>query len=161
MRPESVGQAKLKVVSETGIVDIISLMKDVLEVENVCQSSPSQIETVPSAPDFDFTFEEEFRTYELLVRKEHLVDGIFDISLQIPNFLGTWKDFLLSQSFGKSMTKEYRNLVDIRNEAVLSIQTDGLILLSLDMFNEFKNVDQSVKFETMGFSCIVLHIFNR
>ena len=140
MRPESVGQAKLKVVSETKIVDIISLMKDVLEVENVCQSSPTQIEKVPSAPHLNFTFEEEFRIYELLVRKEHLVDGIFEISLQIPNFLGTWKEFLLSQRSGK---EEYRNLVDIRNEAVLSIQTNGLISLSLDMFNEFKNVDQS------------------
>ena len=149
---------------------------------NICESSPSEVKMyesfdsnttisesfctdinlVPPTLELDFTFEEEFRIYELLVRKENLLDGMFEISLQIPNFLGTWKDFLLTQGFEKSMTKEYRNILEKKHETVRSnLLSFGSVRQSLEMFDEFKKVNESVKLETMGFAAIVLHIFNR
>ena len=125
---------------------------------NNCNNSVT-IELVPPSLELGLTYEEEFRIYELLVRKENLLDGMFEISLQIPNFLETWKDFLIAQP---SMTKEYRNILEKKHESVLSnFFSYGSVRRSLDMFDEFKNVDEKVKIETMGNASMVLHIFNR
>ena len=51
-----------------------------------CNTS-APIENVTYDPFLDLTYEEEFRIYELLVRREHLVDEMFGISLQYPLFL--------------------------------------------------------------------------
>ena len=168
MRRESVGKKRLKVVpqkrTQRDKLDICSVMTEVFLAEEYCESPPTATEMVPPAPDLDFTFEEEFRIYELLVRKENLLDGMFEISLQFPKFLEIWKDFLLSH--GKLMTQEYRKNWDQINETVsynynYNFSTGGSIWHSLDMFDEFKKVNQYVKIETLGFSLIVFRVFKR
>ena len=159
MRPESVGRIKFKVAEKSFFSSEVS---DDAEAKARCESSLTEIKKVPPVPDLDFTLEEEFRIYELLVRKENLLDGIFEISLQIPNFLGIWKEFLLSQCFGKLMTEDWRKCMINKNDTIIyNLMTGGSLWQSLDMFKEFTYVDQIVKIETMGFSIIVLHIFNR
>ena len=71
--------------------EMVGLYKHNAEEKIDCNTSAStEIDTYVS--DLDLTHEEEFRMYELLVRREHLVDGIFEISLQYPHFLDTWKE---------------------------------------------------------------------
>ena len=42
-------------------------------------------------PDQSLTNEEEFKIYELLVRRENLLDGMFKMFFQIPGFLEKFK----------------------------------------------------------------------
>ena len=166
MRCESVGRSKLKVVPQrmfkNGIEreenDIDPVMEEFVRTEK-SDVTPCKAETLPPAPDLGFTFEEEFRIYELLVRKENLLDEMFEISLQFPKFLQTWKDWILSQCYGNMMTQEYRKFLNKRQETIFyNFTSGGSIWRSLDMFDEFKNVDKNVKMETLGFSFMVMRI---
>ena len=155
-----VPQSKFKNGTQEEINDISNcpVTKEFVRNEK-SDGAPRKVETLPPAPDVDFTFEEEFRIYELLVRKENLLDGMFEISLQFPKFLQTWKDCILSQCYGNMVTQEYKNFLNKRQETIIfNFTSGGSIWRSLDMFDEFKNVDNNVKMETLGFSFEVMRI---
>ena len=149
MRSESVGRSRLK----SKQVSQFSKIKNGTEQEMVATLAT---ETFPQGLVLDLTFEEEFRIHELLVRKENLLDGIFEVSLQFPKFLETWKDCIL---YGNMMTQEYRNFLNQKDDKLFyNFTSGGSIRRSLDMFDEFKNVDENVKMETLGFSLRVMQI---
>ena len=117
-------------------------------------------------PVFNFTLEEEFKIYELVARKDSLVDAIFGIKLEIPQF----KMFILNtlsqgefdyngtsenHKFKKGGTQKLKTLFGI------SLNPGGKIRACLDMFDEYKNVDQTVKYETFDFSLKILHLCTR
>ena len=165
MRCESVGRSKLKlkVVPRRKFKNGIQGEKTDISPEEFVRTEKSdtrcKAETFPPAPDLGFTFEEEFRIYELLVRKENLLDEMFEISLQFPKFLQTWKDWILSQCYGNMVTQEYMSFLNERQETLFfNFTSGGSIWRSLDMFDEFKNVDKNVKMETLGFSFMVMRI---
>ena len=123
-----------------------------------CNTS-APIENVTYAPFLDLTHEEEFRIYELLVRREHLVDGMFGISLQYPLFLDIWKKCILSQNYQNILTQEYRNFFNKKHEILFhNFTSGGSISQSIDMFDEFKNLDGAVKTETLCFSLRVMQL---
>ena len=49
----------------------------------------------------------------------------------------------------------------LRKKAITNFMNGGLIRQSLDMFDEYKNVDESVKTETFLFSLSVFFLFIR
>ena len=159
MCPNSVGRSKSNLLKRKR--DAIET--DVKQLAKVHKPNLKPItNTVPPTPNLEFTFEEEFRIYELLVRKDHLLDECFEISLQVPNFLDAWRDFLLVQYQCPGLTNEYRNALEKKYERMFSnLLSGGSLWRSLDMFDEFKNVDQDVKVETMVPGISILNIFNR
>ena len=159
MCPNSVGRSKSKIMKRKRD-DIETDIKQQAKVQKLSLKPISN--TVPSAPNLDFTFEEEFRIYELLVRKDHLLDECFEISLQVPNFLDAWREFLLMQYQSPGLTNEYRNALETKYERMFTnLMSGGSLWRSLDMFDEFKNVDQDVKVETMISGLSILNIFHR
>jgi len=113
---------------------------------------------IPSSPVINFTFEEDFKIHELLVRKENLLDGIFQTFMNHPGSLPFWEQFL------KSVDSKERVYAGIRTDITKTLRKNiianfmnggGLVRQSLDMFDEYKNVDESVKTETFLFSISV------
>ena len=76
---------------------------DDMKENKVFPENTSQIEEIPDhhpermrrSPAFDLTFEEDFRIHELMVRKENLFEGFYNVFLEFPNFVSLWKRFLL------------------------------------------------------------------
>ena len=122
--------------------------------------------TLYNEPDFAFTLEEEFKIYELVVRKDYLVDVILGLVFEIPQFKMSILDFLSSGKFGCNGTTARREVrrerhQTLRNVFGFNLNPGGKIRACLDMFDEYKNVDENVKYETFDFSLKVLHICNR
>ena len=69
---------------------------------------------------------------------------------------------MLSQSFDGTQTNEYRKVLEIKNEKLhTNFMNGGLIWNSLNLFDEFKNVEISVKIETFGIGVSLCQLFNR
>jgi len=115
---------------------------------------------VRSPPVLNLTFEEDFKIHELLVRKENLFDGIFQTFMEQPEFLPYWKQFLTSVNSRQSVLAGIgTRMVELfRKHAITNFMNGGLIRQSLDMFDEYKNVDESVKTETFFFSMSVFFL---
>lgn len=111
-------------------------------------------------PDLSLTHEEEFKIYELLVRRENLVDGMFKMFFRIPGFLEKFKRSLFSMN--GSIHDDFIKVVDQRFHLIVkSLLEGGTIRKSLDMFDEFKHVSENVKKSVTVFSISVLRICNR
>jgi len=124
---------------------------DQYEIENISM-------IVPSSPVLNFTFEEEFKIHELLVRKENLFDGIFQTVMDHPESLPFWEQFLKSVDSKQSVYPGIRTNIAkrfLKNAIANFLNGGGLVRRSLDMFDEYKNVDESVKTETFLFSISV------
>jgi len=115
---------------------------------------------VRSPPLLNLTFEEDFKIHELLVRKENLFDGIFQTFMEQPEFLPFWEQFLTSVNSKQSVLAGIgTRMVELfRKHAITNFMNGGLIRQSLDMFDEYKNVDESVKTETFFFSMSVFFL---
>lgn len=115
---------------------------------------------VRSSPVFHLTFEEDFKIHELLVRKENLFDGIFQTLMEQPDFLRYWEQFLVSVNTKSAVFKGIgTRMVELfRKYAISNFMNGGVIRQSLDMFDEYKNVDESVKTETFFFSMSVFFL---
>ena len=114
-----------------------------------------------SNPTFHFTFEEDFKIYELMVRKENLVDGIFQTFMEHPDFTKLVQQFLLSINSGTDYVYKgacYQFILSMRNYIISNFMNGGVIRQSLDMFDYYKHVDESVKPETFFFSMSVFHL---
>jgi len=118
---------------------------DRIEMENISV-------IIPSSPVLNFTFEEDFKIHELLVRKENLFDGMFQTFMDHPEALSYWAQFLKSVDSKQSV---YPGKTLRKNAITNFMNGGGLIRQSLDMFDEYKNVDESVKTETFLFSISV------
>ena len=141
---------------------------------------------VTTSPTFDLTFEEDFRIHELMVRKENLFDGFYNLFLEFPNFVNLWKRFLFqiknccpiiqsgvpADSYDcnmKNMVREnfVKGILLLASERLfLKIILifnffyfpGGLVRHALEMFDEFKYVPEYVKTETIEFTLTVLQI---
>jgi len=115
---------------------------------------------VRSPPVLNLTFEEDFKIHELLVRKENLFDGIFQTFMDQPEFLPHWKQFLTSVNSKQSvLAGTGTRMVELfRKHIITNFMNGGIIRQSLDMFDEYKNVDESVKTETFFFSMSVFFL---
>eukprot|EP00092_Neocalanus_flemingeri_P058229 GFUD01069348.1.p1 GENE.GFUD01069348.1~~GFUD01069348.1.p1 ORF type:complete len:475 (-),score=70.21 GFUD01069348.1:54-1478(-) len=111
-------------------------------------------------PTFHLTFEEDFKIYELLVRKENLVDGFFRTFMELPDYQKSFEQSLLSIQSGTGLCKGLCNQIItlLRKYIITNFLNGGVIRQSLDMFDEYKNVDESVKAETFFFSMSVFHL---
>ena len=118
---------------------------------------------VRSPPVLNLTFEEDFKIHELLVRKENLFDGIFQTFMDQPEFLPHWKQFLTSVNSKQSvLAGTGTRMVELfRKHIITNFMNGGIIRQSLDMFDEYKNVDESVKTETFLFSISVFFLVIR
>ena len=122
--------------------------------------------TFHNEPVFDFTFEEEFKIYELLVRKNYLVDAIFGLVSEIPQFKVLILNFLSSGELGCNGSSENILLRTEGHQAFkevlgINLNPGGKIRACLDMFDEYKYVDEEVKIETFAFSIKTFHICSR
>ena len=52
------------------------------------------VSKLTNSPAFALTLEEDFRIHELIVRKENLFCGFYNVFLEYPNFVVLWKRFL-------------------------------------------------------------------
>eukprot|EP00092_Neocalanus_flemingeri_P034634 GFUD01037675.1.p1 GENE.GFUD01037675.1~~GFUD01037675.1.p1 ORF type:complete len:484 (-),score=111.17 GFUD01037675.1:15-1466(-) len=114
------------------------------------------------SPSFQFTHEEEFKVYELFVRKENLMDGIFQIFQQFPGFVESFEKHLISLCHGDIVNHDFMRIVDQKAfSMVLSMLNGGTLRQCLEMFDEFKNLSEKVKSEALHFSVPVFKVCNR
>ena len=121
--------------------------------------------TLPNEPVFNFTFEEEFKIYELVARKDSLLDAIFGMITEIPQFKMLILNFLSSGEFGYNKSSEQQLRKDgfqtLKSVFGINLNSGGKIRACLDMFDEYKHVDEEVKNETFDFSLKVHQICTR
>jgi len=117
---------------------------------------------VTSSPTFDLTFEEDFRIHELMVRKENLFDGFYNLFLEFPNFVNLWKRFLFQIKnccpIIQSGVPADSYDCNMKNMVRENFVKGGLVRHALEMFDEFKYVPEYVKTETIEFTLTVLQI---
>ena len=119
-------------------------------------------------PVFDLTFEEEFKIHELVVRKESLFDTLICLLLKVPQVSWLLSKFLTGPHtatrpgigpFIWSFLKE--GVPKIWDVILNNLEEGGQIRACLDMFDEYKNVEETAKKETFQFSLRVLQICTR
>jgi len=119
-------------------------------------------------PEFDLTFEEEFKIHELVVRKESLFDTLICLLLKVPHVSWLFSKFLAGPHtptrpgigpFIWSFLKE--GVPKIWDVILNNLEEGGQIRACLDMFDEYKNVEETAKKETFQFSLRVLQICTR
>jgi len=151
-------QTPLPVTLDESNIDEFNQNEELDVSDNIKMYRPSII--VRSSPQLQFTFEEDFKIHELLVRKENLYDSMFQTMREMPGFYNHWESFLLSLSSASVVYKGVGgHLVQLfRNGAMSNFMNGGIIRQSLDMFDEYKHVSESVKRETFFFSMSVFHL---
>lgn len=131
------------------------------ESDDLCDNRTQSV-IVRSTPVFNLTFEEDFKIHELLVRRENLFDATFQSLMDQPDFLQYWEQFLISVNSKNCVLKGFApgaRMADLfRKFAISNFMNGGVIRQSLDMFDEYKNVDESVKTETVFFSMSVFFL---
>jgi len=157
--------------SSNSSIDMESLVEECFEenaLDSCYEDTVSFLNLLNNTdPVFELTFEEEFKIHELVVRKESLCDTTFGLLLQIPQISWLFKQFLYGPhprslpgrpvwqwlcSKGTSM---------VRKVIVNSLEEGGQVRACLDMFDEYKHVEETAKKETFQFSLRVLHICSR
>ena len=92
---------------------------------------------------------------QLRVRQEELLDSMFRVSLQFPAFLQRWRETITSQCYGRILSNSYKT--HLKNSYNNHNICDS-VKLSLNMFDEFRNIEEGVKSETLGFSVKVMQV---
>ena len=130
--------------------------------------TPKPHTAVLKEPIVDLTFEEEFKIYELVVRKDSLVDAEFSLVSEIPQIRILLLKFLSSGGLCRNRTSENIELKyfkdgfeTLKHVVDVNLNLGGKIRACLDMFDEYKHVDENVKYETFEFSLKIFHICSR
>ena len=107
-------------------------------------------------PEFELTFEEEFKIHEFLVRKENVLDSIVSHLESLPRFEEKFTKFVISCNEKSNLPAPFNESpfeVPIEEHkftatAVLqNIATGGIIRQSLEMYDEHKQIDPIIKIE--------------
>ena len=140
-------------------------MKSCTELEEYCvklepmtQPFTHQRDTVISIhrnPDFELTFEEEFKIHELEVRKENMLDTMLSLMIELTNFKDKFANFARSMPKCPIDTLCLEDMARIKKEMMGNIAHGGSIRQCLEMYDEQKKVDHGVKSETFMFSIAV------
>ena len=125
--------------------------------------SPSPLLTL--APVFDLTFEEEFRIQELVVRKEALFDTLVCLLFEVPQISKIITDFLSGGQIIQQKADLRWSLLEgfyaLKKKIMENLEVGGRIRSCIDMFDEYKNVDETVKTEIFAFSLKTMHMCTR
>ena len=110
---------------------------------------------------FELTFEEEFKTYELVVRKESLLDSIFALLYKVPlvktfitQMILAWRNLKFGtdpQSTIRDGISHIKQLVrkKERKKENSNLEVGGRIRVCINMFDEFKKLKKEVKTKTI------------
>ena len=118
-------------------------------------------------PDFELTFEEDFKIHEFLVRKENVFDSILSLLERHPSFEEKFTKFIMScneKSMPPAQAIESLSVEEDQFTAAMVLQdidSGGIIRQSLDMFDEHKQVDPGIKTESFMFTICVGVLCNR
>ena len=148
-----------------GEKDINTLVDECLQTETLESNLQYEIENrvnLVTCPSFQLTHEEEFKVFELFVRKEHLMDGLFRLFFQFPGILESFQKSLISVGHGEEVHPDLIQIIDQRYVYVESdLARGGTVRQSLDMFDEFKNVSENIKNQVLQFSMSVFRVCNK
>ena len=157
--------------SSSSSIDMESLVEECFEenaLDSCYEDTVSFLNLLNNTdPVFELTFEEEFKIHELVVRKESLCDTTFGLLLQIPQISWLFKQFLCGphpQSLPGRPVFQWlcsKGTSMVRKVIVNSLEEGGQVRACLDMFDEYKHVEETAKKETFQFSLRVLHICSR
>jgi len=147
-------------VATNNSIDINSLVEDCFSEEfSQCErfKGKQELLVMNSYLPFKWTHEEEFKMYELIVKKEMVLDRMFQIFFKIPNFLEAFEKALLSPSHDA-----FIKILDQNPEYVdYTIANDSTIRQSLDMFGNIENIDERIKIEVLQFSMPIFRVCAR
>jgi len=110
-------------------------------------------------PEFELTFEEDFRIHELLVRKDNVLDSFYSLLSEMPKFHEVFLNFTRLCNNPEQFSMPCHRIDDVKRFAKMvcqNIASDGIIRQSLEMYDEYKQVDDRVKTETFCFSIKVM-----
>jgi hypothetical protein len=140
--------------------------EDGLNIERMMEESdftlaslgtPSSSESLDISPTLHLTLEEEFKIHELMIRKEFLTDAMIQIFCEIPDFEENVFIFITSEINQRPLEHSVR-MTTLRDK---NLESGGRIRACLDMFDEYKNVGEEVKFEMFQFSMSILFLCGR
>ena len=149
---------------QTDLIAQVSIEECVLDELSKNEETSNNQELAPLLrfPTFELTYEEEFKIYELLVRKENLMDRMFRQFSHIPGFVKAFEQNLFSLNCGGRVRTDFIRIIDQKFDSIHSnFVNGGTVRKSLDMFDEFKNVSERVKTEALSFSISVFQVCNR
>ena len=127
---------------------------------SVACRSPSPL--LGQDPVFHLTFEEEFKIQELVVRKEALSDTILCLLFEIPQMSRIITNFLSGVPVLPDLRWMLLEGLDmIRKKFKDNLEVGGRIRACIDMFDEYENVDETVKTEIFQFSLKTVHMCSR
>jgi len=153
------------IIEDKNPLDIDALVEECVNlevIEKIKECEVGDCMDLRTSPSFNLTHEEEFKIFELFVRKENLMDGLFKLFFQFPGFLESFQRTLLSIGHGKGVDHEFVKIIDQKYSIIESNLTNGgTIRQSLDMFDEFKNVSEKIKNQVLTFSLSVFRVCNR
>ena len=142
-------------------VDMDMLVEECILVKTRPQSG-NRTSVIVHNPIFDLTLEEEFKIHELVARKEVLQEAIFGLLHQVPLIHSIIASFILGggkPQLGKIHQTQFkdgfRQIIQLMGQ---NLEVGGKIRNCIDLFDEYRNVDKSVKTETFRFSLRILDI---
>lgn len=154
-------EMEILVEEHTVSVDIEGLVEECFLEINYSPGAGQRASVFYQDPVFEITFEEEFKIHELVVRKEFLQDSIFTLLCGVPFINSFISSFILTGRKPKDrlLTEQLREgLSQVPQLLARNLKAGGKIRTCLDMFDEYKNVDEQVKSETFRFSLRILEL---
>ena len=110
-------------------------------------------------PEFDLTFEEDFKIHELIVRKENVLDTMLSLVIELTNFKEKSTHFSsFPVSSVESTPLDEISKVKVKEQVLGDIAHGGILRQSLEMFDDQRIVDDRVKSETFSFTVSVMQL---
>ena len=110
-------------------------------------------------PEFDLTFEEDFKIHELIVRKENVLDTMLSLVIELTNFKETATNFSsFPVSSVESTPLDEISKIMVKEQVLGDIAHGGILRQSLEMFDDQRMVDDRVKSETFSFTVSVMQL---
>ena len=132
-------------------------------VNTIVQSrSPVIVQNID--PQFELTFEEDFKIHELLVRKDNVLDSYFNLMFELPSVHDMFVNFLKLCNQPEQPVVCGMNIDDVKrfNKFISgNVASGGIVRQSLEMYDEYKQVDDHAKTETFMFTIEVMALCTR
>ena len=123
---------------------------------------PMRSTVIAQNPEFELTFEEDFKIHEFIVRKENIFDSVVCLLERLPRFEEKINKFVSSCNNKLKLPKPFIESLHLNESGTMcqftaemiqqNIVRGGIVRQSLEMYDEHKQVDPIIKTESFLFT---------
>lgn len=151
-------QSRDHVPIDEGLVKLVEGCLELVEPK-VNPHKRHSVISIHKNPEFDLTFEEDFKIHELIVRKENVLDTMLSLVIELTNFKEKVKNLASCPvSLVDANPLEDISKITVKEQVINNIALGGILRQSLEMFDEQRMVDDRVKSETFSFTVSVMQL---